>query len=153
MKKKLYITILTLLAILAFSISYTFAANNMTAVDGIRNVVGGAENVVEDAGRGIVDGVRNVTSAGQNTMENVTGNTKNGTQNTGNRTTGTMTNGNNNYTATRTTTTRAATGTNDGTFLGMNSTVWTWLIMAIVGIAIVALVWMYAKQNHHSYND
>lgn len=149
MKKKLYITILTLLAILAFSISYTFAANNMTAVDGIRNVVGGAENVVENAGKGIVDGVRNVTSAGQNTMGNVTGGTRTQTQNAGNRLVDGTTDG---YTATRTTT-RAATGTNTGTFLGMNSTVWTWLIMAIVGIAIVALVWMYAKQNNHSYND
>ena len=147
MKKKLYITILTLLAILTFSISYTFASNNMTAVDGIRNVVGGAENVVENAGKGIVDGVRNVTSAGQNTMGNVTGGVR--TQNTGNKIVDGTTDG---YTATRTTT-RAATGTNTGTFLGMNSTVWTWLIMAIVGIAIVALVWMYAKENHHSYND
>lgn len=150
MKKKLYITILTLLAILTFSISYTFAANNISAVDGIRNVVGGAENVVEDAGKGIVDGVRNVTSAGQNTMGNATSGAKTQTQNTTNKITGTTTDG---YTATRTTTTRAATGTTDGTFLGMNSTVWTWLIMAIVGIAIVALVWIYAKQNHHSYND
>ena len=150
MKKKLYITILTLLAILTFSISYTFASNNMAAVDGIRNVVGGAENVVENAGKGIVDGVRNVTSAGQNTMENVTGGARTQTQNTGNKIVDGTANG---YTATRTTTTRAATGTNTGTFLGMNSTAWTWLIMAIVGIAIVALVWMYAKQNHHSYND
>lgn len=150
MKKKLYITILTLLAILTFSISYTFASNNMAAVDGIRNVVGGAENVVENAGKGIVDGVKNVTSAGQNTMENVTGGARTQTQNTGNKIVDGTANG---YTATRTTTTRAATGTNTGTFLGMNSTAWTWLIMAIVGIAIVALVWMYAKQNHHSYND
>lgn len=150
MKKKLYITILTLLAILTFSISYTFASNNMAAVDGIRNVVGGAENVVENAGKGIVDGVRNVTSAGQNTMGNVTGGARTQTQNTGNKIVDGTANG---YTATRTTTTRAATGTNTGTFLGMNSTAWTWLIMAIVGIAIVALVWMYAKQNHHSYND
>lgn len=150
MKKKLYITILTLLAILTFSISYTFASNNMTAVDGIRNVVGGAENVVENAGKGIVDGVKNVTSAGQNTMENVTGGARTQTQNADNRIVDGTANG---YTATRTTTTRAATGTNTGTFLGMNSTAWTWLIMAIVGIAIVALVWMYAKQNHHSYND
>lgn len=145
MKKKLYITLFILLAILTFSFSYTFAANNIAVVDGIRNVVGGAENVMENAGNGIVSGVRNVTSAGQNTMENATGDM-------GNRTMGGMTTDNNDYTATRTTT-RMATDTNTGTFLGMNSTMWTWLIMGIVGVAIIALVWMYAKQNENSYNE
>jgi len=152
MKKKLYITLFTLLAILTFSFSYTFAANNIAVVDGIRNVVGGAENAMEDAGNGIVSGIRNVTSAGQNTMENVTHDMGNENNNTRNTNMGGMTTDNNDYTATRTTT-RMATDTTDGTFLGMNSTVWTWLIMAIVGIAIVALVWMYAKQNNRSYND
>ncbi len=148
MKKKLYITLLTLVAIIFFSFSYTFAANDMSVVDGIRNVVGGAENVVEDAGKGVVDGVRNVTSGGENVMENVAGDIGNGVQNTGNKVAGSLRNDNNNYDATRTSTNAA-----EGTFLGMNSTVWTWLIMAVVGIAIVALVWMYAKQNNNSYND
>jgi len=152
MKKKIYITILTLLAILTFSVSYTFATNNIAVVDGIRNVVGGAENVMEDAGNGIVSGIRNVTSAGQNTMENVTTDAGNETQGTGNTTMGGMTTDNGDYTATRTTT-RMATDTTDTTFLGMDATTWTWVIMAIVGISIIALVWMYAKQNHHSYND
>ena len=149
MKKKLYIALLSFITILFFSFSYTFAANDMNPVNGIRNVVGGAENVVENAGKGIVDGVKNVTSGGQNAMENVTSGVKNQTQNTGNKIAGTTTNG---YNATRTTT-RTATGVNNNTFLGMSSTMWTWLIMAIVGIAIIALVWMYAKQNNHSYHD
>lgn len=149
MKKKLYITILTLLAILSLSISYTFAANNMDVVDGIRNVVGGAENVVENAGNGIVSGIRNVTSSGENTMHNATSGVKTQTHTAGNKIADGTTDG---YTAARTTT-RTATDTNGGTFLGMNSTVWTWVIMAIVGIAIIALVWMYAKQNNRSYND
>lgn len=148
MKSKILIVTLLVFSILILSISYTFAANQQNVVQGIRNAVGGAENVVEDAGKGIVDGVRNITSAGQNTMENATSGTK--AQNASNKITGTTTD---DYTSTRTATTRAATGTTDGTFLGMNSTVWTWLIMAIVGIAIVALVWIYAKQNHNSYND
>ena len=145
MKKKLYITLFILLAILTFSFSYTFATNNIAVVDGIRNVVGGAENVMENAGNGIVSGVRNVTSAGQNTMENAT-------DNMGNRTMDGMTTDDTDYTATRTTT-RMATDTTTGTFLGMSATMWTWLIMAIVGVAIIALVWMYAKQNNHSYNE
>lgn len=153
MKKKIYISIFAIIAITLFSFSYTFANNDMTAVDGIRNVVGGAENVVEDAGKGIVDGVRNITSNGENAMENVSGDVGNTMQNAGNGIAGSLTTDNNNYNATRTTT-RSADNAAEGTFLGMNSTMWTWLIMAIVGIAIVALVWMYAKQNNNnSYND
>lgn len=152
MKQKIYITLFAFIAILSFCSSYIFATNNIPVVDGIRNVVGGAENVMEDAGNGIVSGIRNVTSAGQNTMENVTGTMRNENQNTRNTDMSGMTTDNNDYTATRTTT-RMTTDTTEGTFLGMNSTMWTWLIMAIVGITIIALVWIYAKQNTHSYND
>lgn len=152
MKKKIYISILTIIAVIFISFSYTFAANDMSAVDGIRNVVGGAENVVEDAGKGIVNGVRNITSNGENAMDNVTRDAGNTMQNVGNGIAGALTTDNNGYDATRTTT-RTAVDASEGTFFGMNSTVWTWLIMAIVGIAIVALVWMYAKQNNNSYND
>ncbi len=154
MKKKIYISIIAIIAITLFSFSYTFANNEITAVDGIRNVVGGAENVVEDAGRGIVDGMRNITSNGENAMGNVTRDIGNTMQNAGNGISGSLTTDNNNYNATRTTT-RSAVDAGEGTFLGMNSTMWTWLIMAVVGIAIVALVWMYAKQNNNnnSYND
>ena len=152
MKKKIYISIVAIITITLFSFSYTFANNDMTAVDGIRNVVGGAENVVEDAGRGLVDGVRNITSNGENAMGNASSDIGNTMQNAGNGISGSLSTDNNNYNATRTTT-RSAVDTNEGTFLGMNSTMWTWLIMAIVGIAIVALVWMYAKQNNNSYND
>ena len=152
MKKKIYISIFAIVAITLFSFSYTFANNDMTSVDGIRNAVGGAENVVEDAGRGLVDGVRNITSNGENAMGNVSRDVGNTMQNAGNGIAGSLSNDNNNYNATRTTT-RSAVDANEGTFLGMNSSMWTWLIMAIVGIAIVALVWMYAKQNNNSYND
>lgn len=152
MKKKIYISIVAIITITLFSFSYTFANNDMTAVDGIRNVVGGAENVVEDAGRGLVDGVRNITSNGENAMGNASRDIGNTMQNAGNGISGSLSTDNNNYNATRTTT-RSAVDTNEGTFLGMNSTMWTWLIMTIVGIAIVALVWMYAKQNNNSYND
>lgn len=152
MKKKIYISILAVITITLLSFSYTFAANDMKAVDGIRNVVGGAENVVEDAGKGIVDGVRNITSNGENAMDNITRDTGNTMQNAGNGIAGALSTDNNGYDATRTTT-RSAVDAGEGTFLGMNSTVWTWLIMAVVGIAIVALVWMYAKQNNNSYND
>lgn len=152
MKKNFYRIALLIISILALCISYTFAANEPQAVQDIRNVVGGAENVVEDAGRGIVDGVRNITSGGENMMENVAGDVGNGVQNAGNDIAGALTTDNNDYDATRTTT-RSAVDANEGTFLGMNGTVWTWLIIAVVAVAIIALIWMYVKQNNNSYND
>ena len=45
-----------------------------------------------------------------------------------------------NYTATR-------TAADEGTLLGMNATAWTWLIIGMVGIAIIALVWYYSMQH------
>lgn len=151
MKKKFYIIALFIISILVLSFSYTFAANEPKAVQDIRNVVGGAENIVEDAGRGIVDGVRNVTAGGENIMENATRDAQNGVQDAGNRVAGAMTD--DNYDATRTTTRSADINNGEGTFLGINSTTLTWLIIAVVAIAIIALIWMYARQNNNSYND
>lgn len=59
--KKRFFAIATLLVIFSFfMVPYTFAANkNMNnAVNNIRNAVGGTENVVEDAGKGIVNGIK-----------------------------------------------------------------------------------------------
>lgn len=139
MKRKIYIAILTVFTILAVSCSYCFANNTTSsAVDGIRNVVGGAENVVEDVGKGVSEGIKNVTDAGKNTMENMT---------SGKNVQNARTTNNTNYTATRTTARTTSAGNT-----GINSTMWTWIIMAIVGIVIIALVWMYAKQNN-TYNN
>ena len=139
MKRKIYIAILTVFAIFAVSCSYCFANNTTSsAVDGIRNVVGGAENVVEDVGKGVSEGIKNVIDAGKNTMENMT---------SGKNVQNTRTTNNTNYTATRTTARTTSAGNT-----GINSTMWTWIIMAIVGIVIIALVWMYAKQNN-TYNN
>ena len=53
---------------------------------------------------------------------------------------------NGNYNATRTATTA-------NTFMGMNSTAWTWLIIGIAAIAIIALVWYYSMQLRSSDYD
>lgn len=128
MKKKLFLTLFIAVIILLLSVSYVFANNKV--VEDIRNTVGDTENMVEDAGKGVAQGVRNITNAGENAMENMATDV-------------------NNYTATRTS---ADMTTNS--FLGMTATTWTWLIMGIVGIAIVALVWIYGKQYaNNSYND
>ena len=63
MSKK-FILFIVVFVISLFTVSYTFAANN--AVDNVRNAVGGAENVIENAGKGI----GNVIKDGTNTLEN-----------------------------------------------------------------------------------
>ena len=140
MYKKLLISIMVLI-IGIFSFSICFANNGLQdAADGIRNVVGDAENAVEGAARDISNASKNVTNEiekGANNAGNAVMNTTNDIFNTRN---------NNNYTATRTATT-------DNTFMGMNATAWTWLIIGIAAIAIVALVWYYAMQTRSSdYN-
>ncbi len=148
MKKKTLISIVTLFAVILFGVS-SFASNdNMgsDAVNGVRNAVGGAENVVEDAAKGIAGGIRDGISDMENGAEDAS-------RTGGNNMQGAMTSDTNrtdrNYTATRT----ATTGTTNNTFLGMNETAWAWLIMAVVGIAIVALVWYYGKQNEMTANN
>lgn len=144
MKLKTLISVVTALTIVIFGVSYSFAANNNIASDaaqGIRNIVGGAENVIENTAGGITNGMRNGMATMDNTTENDTDYTASGS----------MTTDNNNYTATRTATTRTAATGND-TFLGMGATAWTWLVMSIVGITTIALVWYYGKERENNYN-
>lgn len=141
MKKRLFIAIIiSIFLSIILSFSTCFAANDMSAVDGIRNFVGGAENVIEDAGSGIVNGVKSGVDS-----------TRNMTEDMGNSVSRTMETDDNNYTAQRTSSVVDAT---DGNFLGLSTTMWTWIIMALVGIAIVVLVWAYSKENHYdSHHD
>ena len=139
MYKKILVAMTIVLAlILPFTLSF---ANNgfQEATDGVRNVMGGAENVMEDAAQGISNTTKNITGGmenGANNMMQENQDSKNTAQDTGS-----------DYMATR-------TSTDENTFMGMNSTSWTWLILGIAGIAIVALVWYYATQfNHNNYDD
>lgn len=148
MKKK-FLIVATLLVIFSFfTFSYTFAANNTmdNAVNGVRNFVGGTENVIEDASRNAANGIR----SGINSIDNSMQDANNDMMDNGNATTGSgtpnATNENTNYTATRTgTDTTGATGL----FGNVSNSVWSWLILAIVGIIIVALVLFYANQNRN----
>lgn len=130
MTKKFIVVLLAIFLLL--STSYVFAANNELGDSAnktsntVRNVVGGAENVVEDAAGAIGTGVRDLGNTFTDGAARV------------------RDNGNDGYDATRTATARTA---NDNTFLGMNSTTWTWFVLAIAAIAIVGLVWYYAMQN------
>lgn len=142
MSKKVFITIATILSILLFGITYSFAGNNMgeDAVEGIRNFVGGAENVVEDTskdvGEGIRTGITDVKDAAQNTTSSMTRDTKADAD----------------YTATRTST-RTTSNNSGNSFLNMGATGWSLFIIATLGIITVGLVWYYGKQHEIKTNN
>ena len=153
MYKKMFLS-LAILACMIFSFTACFAAGNdgmlKDAADGVRNVVGGAENAIEDAAKGVSDTSKDATgdmengaNKDKNDMTNNEGN--NGATTDANRTS--TTGMNNGYTATRT-----ATDTGATTFMGMTATAWTWLILGIAGIVIVALVWYYGMQANSTNN-
>lgn len=135
MQKKFLISVSLIIAVLAFSFSYSFATNNPV-------------NTVEDAAKGITSTAGNVIERGVDATKNVVGGAVNGTENVVNGVAGTTHNktnttimggANNNYSATR-------TSADTATFAGMTATGWTWFIVGILGVAIVALVWFYGRQ-------
>ena len=135
-KKSLFIIGLLMATIFIFATTLSFATDGNgamndvnNAVNDVRNTVGGAENAIE----GAVKDVTNTTNMGI---------TRDNAQST-------------NYTANRTATTGTTTNANTGTFLGMSSTMWTWLILAVAVVAIIALVWYYSNQltRTRNYDD
>lgn len=118
-----------------FSVSYTFAAGNFQ--NDVRNVVGGAENVVEDAGSVIGRTVQ----SGVNTLGN-------GARDIGGMAQGTMsTNNNSGYTSNNgyTTTRTATTSVSDD--LASSTTMYTWVIIGVTAVGIGVLLWSYLAQN------
>lgn len=125
MKRKTLI-ILSILFALLFISTISFANNDIK--DGVHSatdtVIDGASNLVNDARKGV--------GAIENTVEN-------GAKDIGNAMHHDNTNG---YTTTRTATTGTTTN-------GMNSTLWTWVILAVASVVIIGLIWYYASQNNH----
>ena len=149
MYKKFIVCTCILVTTIIFSFSFCFAndATNMVegAVNGVRNAVSGAENAVENAAGGVSNTAKNITNGMENGANSVTNSVRNATGETKD----TNDNMNNDgYVATRT-----STDTGAATFMGMNATMWTWLIMGIAAIAIVALVWYYGSQVKSSRYD
>lgn len=131
MTKKVLITILALIATLFFT-SSVFA--NTAAENGARDVGTEMKDSFNKLENGAENVGNNVKGAVTNAGETLTGHNNNNNNNNNHNT-------NTGYTTTRT------SATNNGLF-GMNtSTMWTWIVLAIVGIAIVALVWYYGSQN------
>ena len=153
MHKKLLIG-LVLAMTLIFSFTFCYAENETG-----KNMVNNAENAVEDAGRNagemvqgaanaVKDGAQNLgntiqdgANAAGRAVENGANNAKNAMENTF-----AMDNndGNGDYTATQT--------SGEGTFMGMTSNTWSWLILGIAAIAIIALVWYYSMQLNNTRN-
>lgn len=142
MKKSIFIISFILVA-LFFSFSYVLATNDgNTMINNVRNTIGGAENVVENTANDITGAVKN----GFNTVGDKTENAVNDVTNAGDNMMN-NTNDNTNYTATRTatdTTTNTDTNTTD-----MANNVWTWIIVAIIAITIIALIWYYTTRSNH----
>lgn len=145
MNKKIFASIVIVLCAI-FSFTICFATDNTSglkeATNDVRNFVGGVENTVEDAAKDVSNTSRDVTGDIENGLDNDTRKNSNN-----NRTASGSIDNNGGYTATRT-----SAGNN---FMGMTSTAWTWLIVGIAAIAIIAVVWYYSMQftNNNRGND
>lgn len=136
--KKLTIAILfAVITLLASSAVFANEGGLQKAGDAVRNTVGGAENAIEGAAGGVANGVKGGLNTAGEATKNTVDDAKNGMNTAGTTARNT---GNDGYDATR-------TATAGGTFAGMNSTVWTWFILAIAALAIIGLVWYYAMQT------
>ena len=137
MKKKFLISFAIILTSI-FSFTVCFATDGLGNVaNDVRNVVGGVENTVENAARDVSNVSKDATGSVENGMNSDTHNSMSRT---------------NNYN-----TTRVATGSSNMSG-GMSASAWTWLILGIVAIAIIAVVWYYSMQltngrNNHDDND
>lgn len=154
MHKKLLVSLVLVVSfILPFTI--VFANDEMQkASNSVKNVVGGAENAVEDAAKNAGNTVQNVgntirdgANQAGNEVKDSANKAGNSIENGANAVEKSITNNNGtNYDATRTST--------EGTFMGMTSNTWSWLILGIAAIAIIGLVWYYSVQlNNNKHND
>lgn len=159
MSKKIIATIIAILFLLTSS--FVFAANNEInssmnkAGDSIKNVVNGAGNIVKDGAGAIGNGINNSANAVRSTVENGANEAQNMGQDAKNHSenmASALTQ--DNYNVDRTSIeARTTSNAPNNSFLGMNGTTWTWFILGIAALAIIALVWYYAMQNKNSEYD
>ena len=141
--------ILSVFCILVFTSTLVFATNtsnnNNSALNnvgsGVQNMVNGTRNTMQNVGNGVSNMVNDM-GRGMSNMVNGIENGMSEDEGQSDMTNGTTTDG---YTATRTGTTAGTTNA------GSNSVIW--IILAIAGVAIVALVWYYATQTNYREND
>lgn len=156
MKKSIFIISFIILS-LFFSYSFVYAENaGQQVVNGIRDTVGGVENAAEDAANGTAGAIKNGTENVKNTAQDAANGAKNGMENAGDNTMNAMDNADNNmrnnmdngYEAKRTAT-ESPTTNNNGNQGWMNRDMWTWIIVGVITIVIIALIWYYASRNNH----
>lgn len=146
MNKKFFVFFGIILCII-FSFTFCFAENNdglKKATNDVRNFVGGVEDTAENVAKDVSNVSKDATGSVENGLDN---DMNNRNDNAGYKSS--ETNGGQ-YTASR-------VSTDDTTLMGMTSTAWTWLIIGIAAIAIIAVVWYYSMQftnssNHHDDN-
>ena len=140
MKKKFLLISALLITFLTIAASTVMANNTLNTIGNV------AEDVTSAAGNILTTGVdavgNTVDDISKGTMK-AENNVAAGVTNMGNN--NRSGNGSTNYTAVRT--------NSNATWLGMDSNMWTWLIMAILGVAIVAMVWFYAKQDNTEQSE
>lgn len=134
--KKALVGFIIALMFSIFSVSYTFAAGNFQ--NDVRNVVGGAENVVENAGSAIGRTVQSGVNTLGNGARDIGGMAQSSIMTTNNNSGYTSNNG---YTTTRT----SATSVSDD--LASSTTMYTWVIIGVTAVGIGVLLWSYFAQN------
>lgn len=146
MNKKYFVSLI-LAACVIFSFTFCLANDNgdglHKATNDIRNFVGGVEDKVENGARDLSNASKDATGTFENSMngnDNIRTNNIQGS-------TSLTDNNNGRYSATRTST--------DNTVMGMSSTAWTWLIVGIAAIAIIAIIWYYSMRmtNNDSHEE
>ena len=138
MKKQLSIILATMFAIILIS-TLSFATSELkndvhnvtdTVIDGTKNLGEDVRNGIQNAENTIENGAKNIgnalTNDVDNTMKTNDDTNFNNTNDTG-------------YTVTKT----AATDFNNT----MNSSIWTWIALAIAAAVIVGSVWFYAVEH------
>ena len=119
MKKKiLFITLL--LVSLLFTFNTCFASEINTMKEDTENMINDAKKATENATSPIREKSKKIDNTVENSMDTME----------------------DNYTATKT----SATSTENMTFMGMSSTAWTWLILGILGVGIIAIVVYYVSE-------
>ena len=141
MNKKIFVSLVLAVCVI-FSFTFCLANNEDglgKAANDVKNFVGGVEDKVENGARDISNASKDATVSFENTM-NGDGNRRNNNGSMG------LTNDNNGrYSATRTST--------DNNVMGMSSTAWTWLIVGIAAIAIIAIIWYYSMRMNNNDNN
>ena len=132
MKKSIFIISFIILS-LFFSYTFVFAEDNagQQVVNGVKQTVDGAANGVKDVAQDATNGAKDLTN-------NVGNDMRNGMDNMGD-------NGNNSFNATRTSAEDTANNGSQGLF---GNNVWTWIIIGIIVIAIIAVIWYYASRDN-----